>query len=114
MVNVTLPNAESISSTLSSTIPLSNKLSAKAKQAIVLPNLHSSSLISLGQLYDDDCKVILNKKELNVYKDKQVLLKGYQNSKDSLWDIPIMQNIIPNNFVIPTTHSGMYSTRLKK
>ena len=61
-VKVTLPNAEPISSTLKGTIPLTSKLTSKARQATVLPNLHSSSLISLGQLCDDDCKIILDKK----------------------------------------------------
>ena len=113
-VKVTLPNAEPISSTLKGTIPLSSKLTSKAKQATVLPNLHSSSLISLGQLCDDNCKVILDKKELNVYKDEQVLLKGYRNSKDGLWDIPITTDTISSNFEMPPTHPGMYSNRVKR
>ena len=71
-------------------------------------------MISLGQLYDDDCKVILDKKELNVYKDEQVLLKGYCNSKDGLWDIPITTDTISSNFEIPPTHPGMYSNRVKR
>ena len=47
-ISVTLPNAQHIPSTLSGTIPLNNLLSTKAKMATVLPNLHSSLLISLG------------------------------------------------------------------
>ena len=47
-IKVTLPNNDPITSTQSGTLPLSNKLSSKAKEATVLPNLHSSSLISLG------------------------------------------------------------------
>ena len=112
-INVTLPNNHSISSTQSGTIPLSNKLSTKAKEATVLPNLQSSSLISLGQLCDDDCKVLLDKKELNVYKDNQVLLRGYRNPTDGLWDIPIVKSIIPENYIMPKTHSAMYVLRTK-
>ena len=113
-ISITLPNNNPINSTLSGTIPLSNKLLSKVKKATVLPNLHSSSLISLGQLCNDDCQVILDKKELNVYKDSQVLLKGYQNLKNSLWDIPIVGSITPDNFIMPATHSGMYSSQYKQ
>lgn len=63
-IAVTLPNANSISSETKGELPLSNKLSSRAKEAIVLPQLQSSSLISLGQLCDDDCDIHLNKKEL--------------------------------------------------
>ena len=60
--NIILPNSGIIQPTHSGHFPLSNKLSTKAKDALILPKLTSSSLISLGQLYDDDCKVILDKR----------------------------------------------------
>ena len=41
------------------------------------------------------------------------MLKGYCNKKDGLWDIPIVSTITPNNFVMPPTHSGMYSRQSK-
>ena len=110
-INVTLPNNDPIKSTSNGTIPLSNMLSSKAKLATVLPNLKSSSLISLGQLCDDNCTVLLDKKKLNVYKNNQVVLKGYRNPNDGLWDIPIVSNITPDNYLMPPTHSAMYSSR---
>ena len=67
-IKVTLPNNDPIKSTCSGIIPLSSKLSSKAKTATVLKNLQNSSLISLGQLCDDECKILLDKKELNVCK----------------------------------------------
>ena len=111
-ISVTLPNNNPIKSTSSGIIPLSHKLSSKAKTATVLPNLKSSSLISLGQLCDDDCKVLLDKKELNVYKDDQVVLTGYRNPRDGLWDIPIVSKITPNNYVMPPIHSSLYPSRI--
>lgn len=113
-VKVTLPNAQPIISTLEGTIPLSSKLSSKARQATVLPHLQSSSLISLGQLCDDNCKVVLDKKQLNVYKDGQVVLTGYRNLKDGLWDIPIMKQMVSANYMMPATHPGLYSIRSLK
>ena len=60
--NVILTNFDIMQSTHSGQLPLSNKLSTKAKDALILPKLTSSSLISLGQLCDDDYKVILDKR----------------------------------------------------
>ena len=66
---VTLPNNVSIQSTEKGNIPFSAKLSASAKDASILPGLESSSLVSLGQLCDDDCEILLNKKSLFVIKE---------------------------------------------
>ena len=49
-IKVTLPNSQGIQSTDKGTLPISKYLSKKAQQATVLPQLSSSSLISLGQL----------------------------------------------------------------
>ena len=65
---VILPNAASVSPSLQGQLPLSNKLSAKAKNTIVLPELKSSLLISLGQLCDNNCNIYLDKKKLSVYR----------------------------------------------
>ena len=43
-----------------------------------------------------------------------MLLKGYHNSKDGLWDIPITTDTISSNFVMPLAHPGMYSNRVKR
>ena len=67
--NVTLPNNMSIRSTEKGNIPFSSKLSESAKDASILPGLESSSLVSLGQLCDDDCEILLNKKSLFVIKE---------------------------------------------
>ena len=75
----------------------------KAKKATVLPDLKSSSLISLGQLCDDNCKVLLDKKKLQVFKENDVILEGIRNPKDGLWDIPIKEN-----YVVPKSHPGLY------
>ena len=60
--SVTLPDGTTIRSTTMGYLPLSNQLSSKAKKATVLPNLKSSSLISLGQIADDDCTILLDQK----------------------------------------------------
>ena len=55
--SVTLPDGSNIQSTEEGEIPLSPFLSASAKKAAIIPQLKSSSLISLGQLADDNCQI---------------------------------------------------------
>ena len=66
--SVFLPNGDSVSATSKGQLPLSAHLSAKAQQANVLPGVHTS-LISLGQLADDNCDILLSKHHLKVFKN---------------------------------------------
>ena len=61
--SVILPDADTIAPTKRGIIPLSNKLSTAAQTTTVLPKLKSSSLISLGQICDDN-GTVLNKKKM--------------------------------------------------
>ena len=80
--SVLLPNNEMISSNEKGQIPLSSLLSKEAKTAQILPKLASSSLISLGQLCDDDCVIMLHKKKLLAIKNKEIVLQGIRNPID--------------------------------
>ena len=52
------------------------------------------SLISLGQLCDDGCTVVLTKNDLIVYKHNEKILKGIQRKTGvGLRDITFPQNI---------------------
>ena len=96
-------------------VPLSTHLSKAAQSAMILPTLKSASLISMGQLCDDGCKVVLDKSDLAVVNQNNVILRGKRNKTDGLWDIPITkQYITENNFQLPTTHAGMYDTNRYK
>ena len=53
--SVQLPNSNSIDITHQGVLPISNKLSMKAKTAHIISKLINSSLLSLGQLCDDNC-----------------------------------------------------------
>ena len=78
---VSLPNSDLISSNEAGWLPIP-KLSKEATHASVLPQLKTSSLISLGQLCDDDCTVLLHKKKLFAVKDNELLLQGNRNHQD--------------------------------
>ena len=98
-------------------------MSDDAQCATVLKNLNSSSLISLGQICDDKCSVVMDSKQLFAIKTKDlkidmdtnnILMQGYRNPTDGLYDIPITNATInsapiqtdhyfiqPDNFVFP-------------
>ena len=82
--SVQLPNGEMIHATANAQLPLSSELSKFAKQTLILPKLASSNLISIGQLCDDNCEIILNKHELTAIKNNKVIVKGYRNKHDGL------------------------------
>ena len=53
-----------------------------------------NSLISLGQLCDDNCTVVLTKDHLLACKDDHLVLQGKRSiSGDGLWDIPLCTSI---------------------
>ena len=106
---VILPDAGSIRPTKMGQLSLSKKLSKQAQSATALPALKSASLVSLGQLCDDDCVVLLNKRKMYAIKDDEVLVEGNRNITDGLWDIPISKNHIQeNNYEEPRHHGLSY------
>ena len=110
--SVLLPNNATIASTERGQLPLSSLLSKEAKTAQILPQLASSSLISLGQLCDDNCVILLHKKVLLAIKNKEIVLKGIRNPIDRLWDIPVCKDIITeDNYPMPSIHPSIYATR---
>jgi hypothetical protein len=71
-------------------LSLHSSLSAKAKQAHILDGITNSSLISLGQLCDDNCVAILDKTKINIFKHATCILSGPRNpTTDASWDIPL-------------------------
>ena len=90
---VTLPDNSTIHSTAVGLLPLPTDVFSKAaRNTAVFNNLQSSSLISLGQLCDNDCVIHLNKHELKVIKNQEVVMRGFRNQQDGLWDIPITRH----------------------
>ena len=78
-----------MSATIRVNIPLASSIIAHAKRAQIINGLYSASLISLGQLCDDDCVTILDHNEINILNFKTLILKGHRNKTDGLWEIPI-------------------------
>ena len=84
---VQLSDSTNIGVTHQGILLLSYVLSNAVKTAQVLPNLSKSSLLSIGQLCNDNCWGLFNKNDLLIFKKKQLILKGKGNLMDGLWDV---------------------------
>ena len=86
---VQLPKNATMNATKTGSILLSVSLSTHAKKAHMFDGLHSASLISLGQMFEDDYISILDKNEINILKNDTLIFNGHRNKTDGLWYIPI-------------------------
>ena len=86
--------------TMTGNIPLSKSLGVHTKKSHIFDVLHIASLISLGQLCDEDCIIILDNNEINIIKDSKLTLKKYINKKNGLWGIPVSRRLRHQDDVI--------------
>jgi len=90
--SVYLPNGTILQAQRKGQLLLSEHLSPKAQTTQILEGIAESSLISLGQLCDDYCITVLDKNEINIFKNNKCIIKGKHNKADGLWDIPLQPN----------------------
>ena len=86
---VGLPNKATSSITKAGTFALSDKLSPSAKTGHILNDLSSATLLSAGQLCEDDCIITLDKHTTCITEQGHTILTGKRNSSDGLWDIKL-------------------------
>ena len=96
---VILPDMSKLKSTISGTLDI-KQLSPKANKAHILPNLRSASLLSMGQLCDDNCVVTLDKQNMFVTKNNEIVLRGKRNKFDGLWDVQLSTEPLKANVII--------------
>ena len=116
---IQLPDASTLKVTKEGTLPFSNLLTKQGKTATIVPGLQSSSLISIPQLCDDGCNVLLDNKKLYAVKNNKLILTGTRNKHDRLWDIPLpyqysmdTSTIQENNHTTKAMHAGLYNKHL--
>ena len=80
-----------ISPTKKAILPLSKKLTEKSRVAFSFDNLKSGSLISIGQLCDDDCIKIFTKYDVHIIRHNEILIRG-KRTDNELWKIPLSNN----------------------
>ena len=125
---VKLPDKRKIQPTRQGLLPLSKELSAYARTGTVLPKLSSSSLLSTGEIRDDDNMVIFDKNDVKtipynqaiatIVAQQQILLEGERNHIDSLYDVTISSDptqcktkLHTDNVVSNIIHPGLYGNR---
>ena len=75
-----------ITSTTKGQLPFGDIADA-AKQAYILPSLTNSSLLSIGQLCNENCIAIFTKRLMLILHKGRVILTGTRNYSDGLWDV---------------------------
>ena len=68
---------------------------------LVYPGLNNESLLSIGQIYNEGCIAVFDKKLLHIFKNKTLILSGEKNLIDGLWDVSFRKNNIHNMSYIP-------------
>ena len=112
---VTLPNLATIQAKASGHVNLHPTLSDAATETHVFDALTNTSLLSVGQLCDDDCTAIFDKHAMKIVKNGQTIIKGSRNTTDGLWDvdlpfIPTVPSLSLNAIIKKsTTHADLAS-----
>ena len=86
---IQLANGHTIKPAFSATLKISSKLSSRSQSSHVFNEVTTSSLISMGQLYDDDCVAIFNKYDVKILKHNQVIINELQDRTNGLCNIPL-------------------------
>jgi hypothetical protein len=67
--SVRVTNGQNIETSKRATVPLAKELSNKAKVGHMFDDLKSGSLLSIGQLCDDDCVALFSKYDVKTHKE---------------------------------------------
>ena len=85
---VQLPTQQIVASTHDSTLNIP-KVSSAAKSATIFPKITGPSLLSIGQLCDDNCTAVFTKTNMKVLKNDSIIIEGKRNLNDGLWDVTL-------------------------
>ena len=69
-----------------------------------------ASLILVGKLCNDGCKVMFDEEIMIAQKNNKTILTGRRNERDGLYDIPIEKTCLQDDhYVRPKSHAAIYS-----
>ena len=85
-IKVHLPNNNVLESTMAGVLPV-HGLAPAVKEVQILSLLTNTSLLSIGQLCNDNCIAIFTNTDMLILEQDQVILQGKRNFLDSLWDV---------------------------
>ena len=88
-------------------LPIPN-LPTEATESHTFKDLHSASLLSIGQVCDADCSAVFTKQDLQIFNDKkELVLTGQRSYTDGLWNVNLSS-------LQPTTRPPPPSTTVKQ
>jgi hypothetical protein len=90
-INVTLPDGATIQSTHTCDLLLP-QLPLAASKAHIIPGLSTSSLLSVGQLFDANCLVKFDRTSVEVLHNHKRILEGVRNERNGLWTVDLQDN----------------------
>ena len=101
---IIMPDSGTLQENKHGYLPQPSILSPVSTITTIVPGLKSSSLLSLGHLFDYGCNLILNKQRIYTIKDKAVMVKGEQDRRNSLWDIILLSHPNKNIYTNQQSH----------
>jgi hypothetical protein len=119
--SVQVANGTFIETTKRACIPLAPALSNHAQVGHIFDHLSSGSLISIGQLCDDDYIALFTKYDVKIVKNGHVIIVGPRSAANGLWTIPLSthghspkpQPPLSEPSLHPSAYSAIRSTRTK-
>ena len=99
-----MPNSGTLQERKRGSLTQPSILSPVATITTIVAGLKSSSLLSLGHIFDYGCNLILNKQRIYTIKDKAVMVKGEQDRRNSLWDIILLSHPNKNIYTNQQSH----------
>ena len=85
---VKVANGNLIVPKIQATVDLAPEHSPEVQHGYIFDNLATESLISIGQLYNDNFVALFSKYNLTILTNNKVIIKGWCN-ENGLWSIPL-------------------------
>jgi hypothetical protein len=102
-LNVNMPNGTTIQSSHTCALLLTD-LPPQARKAHILPGLVHNSLISVGQLCDNGCRVTFTQEQVTVSKNGKCVMYGSRDPRSRLWRVDLKQRFETNQIQCNHTH----------
>jgi hypothetical protein len=104
-LNVNMPNGTKIQLAHTCNLLLTD-LPPQALQAHILPGLVHNSLISVGQLCDNECSVTFTQNQVTVSKNGKNVMYGSRDPKSRLWRVNLKQKFEPETVQCNHAHDN--------
>jgi hypothetical protein len=86
---VQVANGEDMEAAKQVQFNLAPELSPEAQSGHTYNDLKTGTLVSVGQLADDNCNTIFSKHAAYVFKNGKIIITGKRNLTNGLWNIPL-------------------------